>query len=127
MDFPSLSPRAKVNPWQVNISLTAYAGVLLGLLVDLMREGNQIIKSNHKREVSRWILVSRLLSCSAGFYGLPCESVKLFLQGVRIVHACPGCRLMRLRSRWSIAGMVWRFPPIIFRAIMREIQESEKK
>ena len=34
---------------------------------------------------------------------------------------------MRLRSRWSIAGMVWRFPPIIFRAFMREIRESKRK
>jgi hypothetical protein len=44
MDFPSLSPRARVNLWIVNFSLTAYAGVLLGLLACLIRD--QIKSSN---------------------------------------------------------------------------------
>jgi hypothetical protein len=44
MDFQGLSPRARVNLWIVNFSLTAYAGVLLGLLACLIRD--QIKSSN---------------------------------------------------------------------------------
>lgn len=94
MDYPGSYQRdAVVNRWQVSFSLTAYAEAHLGLLVSLVSERIKSSNQNLMRAVSRDILVSRLLSCSAGFYRLPCESVKPFFAGYAV---CP-------RLSWLVA------------------------